>query len=132
MKNKELTPVVMIEDDYRILKRYAGTAFEPDVLSLARELERADIVQKSAFPAHAIRLYSQISLVELKTKKQVEFEIVLPDDADMKQKKVSVLAPIAIAILGFRQGEEVICKLPGGTRRFLIEQVLNEPLAITA
>lgn len=132
MKKKELTPVVMIEDDYRILKRYAGTAFEPDVLSLARELERADIVHKSAFPAHAIRLYSQVTLVEIKTKKQLEFELVLPDDADMKQKKVSALAPIAIAIIGFRQGDEVICKLPGGKRHFRIEQVLNQPMAITA
>lgn len=132
MKKKELTPVVMIEDDYRILKRYAGTAFEADVLSLARELERADIVQKSAFPANAIRLFSQVSLVELKTKKRLDFELVLPDDADMKQKKVSAIAPICVAILGFRQGEEVVCKLPGGTRSFLIEQVLNQPMAITA
>ena len=126
MKYKELNPVIMIEEDYRALKRYAGTSFKEDVLSLARELDRAIIVRKDAFPSHAIRLHSTVSLQETNTNKRVSFAIVLPDEADISARKISALTPLAVAIIGFRQGEEVTCKLPGGTRHFRIEQVQNK------
>ena len=125
MKNKELNPVIMIEDDYRALKHYAGTSYKDDVLSLARELDRAIIVRKDAFPTHAIRLHSRVSLEETTTKKRISFAIVLPGEADIKEHKISALTPLAIAIIGFREGEEVTCKLPGGTRHFRIDEVQN-------
>jgi regulator of nucleoside diphosphate kinase len=126
---KSLNPVIMIEDDYRALKRYAGSDYKDGELTLARELERADIVHRTAFPAKAIRLHSQVTLVEKSSKKRLSFAIVLPDDADIKQQKISALAPVAVAIIGFRQGEEVKCKLPGGTRHFIIEEVTNQHAA---
>lgn len=129
MNKKALNPVIMVEDDYRALKPFAGTAYRKNVLSLARELERADIVRRAAFPQNAIRLYTQVSLVEKATKKRVSFTIVLPAEADIKQQKISALAPVAVAVIGFRQGEEVTCKLPGGTRRFRIEEVINNTAA---
>ena len=95
MKSKQLNPVIMIEDDYRALKRFAGTSYQNKVL--ARELERADIVHKDAFPKNDIRLYTQVSLVEKATKKRISFAIVLPGEADIKQQKISALAAVAVA-----------------------------------
>jgi regulator of nucleoside diphosphate kinase len=118
----------MTEEDYRALKRYAGAASKDSALTLANELERADIVRKAAFPANAIRLYTQVSLVEQRTKKRINFAIVLPEEADIRQQKISALAPVAVAVIGFRQGEEVSCKLPGGTRHFRIDEVINNPV----
>lgn len=129
MSKKELNPVLMIESDYRALKPFAGNTYKDNELSLARELERAIIVHKDAFPKHAIRLNSQVSLVEKKTKKKISFTIVLPKHANIKEQKISALAPVAVAIIGFRKGEEVRCKLPGGTRHFRIEEVINKPAA---
>lgn len=128
-KQKNLNPVIMIEDDYRALKRYAAGTYKDDELSLARELERADIVHRNAFPSDAVRLYTQVALVEKSSKKRISFAIVLPDQADITQQKISALAPVAVAIIGFRQGEEVTCKLPGGTRCFRIEEVINSHAA---
>jgi regulator of nucleoside diphosphate kinase len=127
MTNKELNTVIMIEDDYRALKRFAAPDYQQDVLSLARELDRAIIVRKEAFPKHAIRLQSKVSLVETSTEKRYLFTIVLPDEADINSKKISVLAPIAVGVIGYRQGEEATLKLPGGTRHFRIEEVHNCP-----
>lgn len=129
MKKKELNPVLMIEDDYRALKPFAGNTYRDTELSLARELERAIIVHKDAFPKHAIRLNSQVTLIEKKTKKAVSFTIVLPKAANIKERRISALAPVAVAIIGFRKGEEVTCKLPGGTKHFRIEEVVNRPAA---
>ena len=119
----------MIEDDYRMLKRHALALPKARQRSLARGLERADIVRKASFPANVIRLYTKVSLVEKKTKKRISFTIVLPQEADKNQKKLSALTSIAVALIGFRQGEEVKCKLPGGYRRFLIDEVENNPAA---
>jgi regulator of nucleoside diphosphate kinase len=129
MSRSKLKPVVMIEDDYRKLKQYAGTLSKGAPQSLAHELERAEIVLKSSFPSNAIRLYSQVALIERRSKKRISFVIVLPEEADIKQQKISALAPVAVAVIGFRQGEEVACKLPGGTRRFLIDEVVNDSAA---
>ena len=129
MKKNKLKPVIMIEDDYRLLKRYVSASTKDNELSLAHELERADIVRRAVFPKNAIRLYTQVSLVEHRTKKRVTFAIVPPEEADIRQQKISALAPVAIAVIGFRQGDEVTCKLPGGTRRFRIEEVINNPAA---
>lgn len=129
MKKPELNPVIMTEDDYRALKRFAGGSYQNDVLSLARELDRAIIVKKEAFPQHAIRLHSSVSLVDKATNKRLHFAIVLPEEADMTNQKISALAPVAVAIIGYRQGEEVTCNLPGGTKQFLIEEVVNIPAA---
>ena len=43
--------------------------------------------------------------------------------------KVSVLAPIGTALLGYRAGETVEWEVPGGVRRLKIEQVLYQPEA---
>jgi len=129
MSKKELNPVLMIEADYRALKPFAGSAYRDNELSLARELERAIIVHKDAFPKHAIRLNSQVTLLEKKTKKKVSFTIVLPKLADIKARMISALSPVAVAIIGYRKGEEVSCKLPGGTKLFRIEEVVNIPAA---
>jgi regulator of nucleoside diphosphate kinase len=129
MKHTELHPVLMIEDDYRALKRYAGDTYNKDVMSLARELDRAIIVHRDAFPDHAIRLNSEVSLVEKKTKKKLRFTIVLPGQASIAEQKISALAPVAVAVIGFRKGEEISCELPGGTKQFIIEEVVNRPAA---
>jgi regulator of nucleoside diphosphate kinase len=125
MSKKELNPVLMIEADYRALKPFAGNTYKDSELSLARELERAIIVHKDAFPKHAIRLNSQVTLLEKKSKKTVSFTIVLPKSVNIRERKISALSPVAVAIIGFRKGEEVRCKLPGGTKHFRIEEVIN-------
>lgn len=129
MTNEKLLPVVMIDDDYKLLKRFAGTEIAANELSLARELDRAQIVADSDFPKDVIRLNSRVELIDLGTNKRLEFELVLPNEADMKQKRFSALSPMGIAIIGFRQGDKIKSKLPGGERNFLIEKVHNKPFA---
>jgi regulator of nucleoside diphosphate kinase len=48
---------------------------------------------------------------------------VLPDAADIKQGKWSILSPLGVALIGFQQGMTITWKMPGGIRRFLIAKV---------
>jgi len=55
--------------------------------------------------------------------------LVLPGEADSSQGKISVLAPIGTALLGYRVGDTVEWRVPGGLRRFRIDAVLHQPEA---
>ena len=128
MNIKELNPVIITEEDYKLLKPYVDKL--PDrneEMSLAHELKRAVIVTKDAFPKHCIKLNSRVSILDLDTQKVLEFTIVMPEHADIKQNKISVITPMGAALIGFRKSEEVRWKVPAGLKRFRILDVVNNP-----
>ncbi|HOG24153.1 MAG TPA: GreA/GreB family elongation factor, partial [Candidatus Omnitrophota bacterium] len=45
------------------------------------------------------------------------------------KNRISILAPIGMALLGYRVGDIVEWKVPAGTRRLKIEEVLYQPEA---
>ena len=52
--------------------------------------------------------------------------IVTPDKANIKEKKISIMAPIGTALIGFRQGQKVKWKVPSGHKIFTILNVVND------
>jgi regulator of nucleoside diphosphate kinase len=54
---------------------------------------------------------------------------VFPSDADIEANKISILAPIGTAILGYRAGDLVEWPVPAGMKRLRIEAVLYQPEA---
>lgn len=128
MHIKELNPVIITEEDYKLLKPYVDKL--PDrneEMSLAHELKRAVIVTKDAFPKHCVKLNSRVSILDLDTQKVLEFTIVMPEHADIKQNKISIITPMGAALIGFRKSEEVRWKVPAGLKRFRILDVVNNP-----
>ena len=126
MEHKIQNPVVVREDDYSLLKPYVERM--PDKsnkMSLAYELGRAVIVKKDAFPAHAVRINSRVAVLDLDTDRVLEFTLVMPEYADMRSNKVSILTPMGAALIGFRKAEEVEWKVPAGLKRFRILEVIN-------
>jgi len=121
--NKE-NPVIITEEDFNLLKPYFSKQDNTeDEMSLSAELSRAVIIKADAFPPHAIRLNSKVWIEDVDTGKTMELIIVLPQHADIKQKKISVLTPIAAALIGFRKGEITKWKVPAGLKRFKITDV---------
>jgi len=57
------------------------------------------------------------------------YTIVFPVDADIEKKRISVLAPVGTALIGYRAGDIIEWATPGGTRRLQIEKVLFQPEA---
>lgn len=128
MKIKKTNPVVLTVEDYNLLKPYVDKMPDRDEeMSLAHELKRAEIVTRELFPKHCIKLNSRVSVMDLDTQKILDFTIVLPEYADIKQNKISVLTPMGAALIGFRKSEEVKWKVPAGLKRFRILNVVNKP-----
>ncbi|WP_276134789.1 GreA/GreB family elongation factor [Polluticoccus soli] len=126
MTANDQNPVIMTEEDFQLLKPYISQLPEQNSdMTLTHELSRAVIVSKDAFPPHTVRLNSKVSVLDLGTDRVMEFTIVMPAHADMRQNKISVLTPMGTALIGFRKAEEVQWKVPAGLKRFRILDVVN-------
>ena len=97
---------------------------------LAQELDRAEIVQSGDIPADIVTMHSHVLVRNLDTGRESTYTLVFPSDADIAQGKISILAPIATALLGYREGEEIEWPTPGGRRRLSVVKVLYQPEAV--
>ncbi|HEU5364590.1 MAG TPA: GreA/GreB family elongation factor [Hanamia sp.] len=127
-------PVILLKNDFEILNGYVKNLQGMQVNEkenfgkLYQELKKAQIRDAADFPDDIVRLNSTVVIKDLKTKRDMTITIVLPQKADIKQRKVSVLAPIGTALIGFRKGQTVSWQVPSGKKDFKIMEVSNELL----
>lgn len=124
MNLQERKPIVILEDDYNLLKQYIGPVQHD--MSLSAELKRATVVSREDFPKYTVRLNSKVMILELMTGKVKEFTIVMPAHADINNNKVSILTPMGAALIGYRKGDEVEWRVPARLTRFRILDVVNK------
>lgn len=111
----------------RRLLRYPGTSAGVRETSLLEgELNKARVVDDHQVGREIVRLNSLVTIQDEKTGKVSVFQIVLPQHADLKSRKVSALAPMGIALLGFKEGDSFDWEMPGGMKRIRIVSVENE------
>ena len=125
--NAEKNPVLLCEEDFRLLKQLVGISLVNDneEMTLAYELSRAIVVKDNALPPHTVRLNSQVRVQDMASKKNTDLTIVMPSHADIKQKKISILTPMAAALIGFRKGDEIEWKMPSGMKKYKVLEVIN-------
>ncbi|MEN2400942.1 GreA/GreB family elongation factor [Flavobacterium sp. MC2016-06] len=115
--------------DYKLLRelilksKNETNAKEANLLS--QELDRAVISKTDILDHSIIRINSHITIEDVKAKKQMKIQIVLPSFADVKEGKISILAPLSVAIIGFKENDEVDWELPAGIKTLKIIAVSN-------
>lgn len=97
--------------------------------ALQSELERAEVVPPNEIPSDVITMYSRAALLDLDTNENMEFTLVFPHEADIDTGKISILAPLGTAMLGYRVGDEFEWAVPNGTRRLKVTDVVFQPEA---
>ncbi len=95
--------------------------------ALAGELRRARVVPRSQIPRDVVTMNSTVRLRDLESDEEETYTLVYPEDADIEADRLSVLAPIGTALLGYRAGDVVEWPVPAGVRRFRVEKVLYQP-----
>ena len=96
---------------------------------LENELNRAQIVASDDLPPDVITMNSRAELLDLESGERVEFTLVLPADANINDGKISVLAPLGTAMLGYRVGDEFEWPVPYGMRQLKVMKVHFQPEA---
>ena len=99
------------------------------IAKLQEELDHAKVVASSDIPKDVITMNSKVCLVDQRTEKEEMYTLVFPQDADISQGKISVLAPIGTAMLGYRVGEVFQWKVPAGDRTLKVKNILYQPEA---
>jgi transcription elongation factor GreA len=64
-----------------------------------------------------------VTLFNLDSEDSIRYQIVGEDEADVPAGKISVISPIARAIMGKREGEEVVVKVPAGELNYEVEKI---------
>ncbi|GIK37384.1 MAG: RNA polymerase-binding protein Rnk [Chloroflexota bacterium] len=100
-----------------------------DLTELAVELARAQVVPSAQVPAEVITMNSTICLEDLESGEEMTYTLVFPNEADIDQGKISVLAPIGTAMVGYRVGDILEWPVPGGISRLQVKQILYQPEA---
>ena len=102
-------------------------AREDDLKALEGELRRARIVPQSRMPEDVITLNSVVRLYDVDSGETETYTLVLPADADLSLGRISVLAPIGTAVLGYREGDVIEWPVPAGLRRIEVVEVVHQP-----
>ena len=97
--------------------------------SLQNELDRAHVVDSTAIPHNVVTMNSRVRLKDMETGEEKIYTLVFPSDADIARNRISILAPIGTAILGYRGGDTVDWLVPAGKRKFRIQEILYQPEA---
>lgn len=101
------------EPDYAVL--HTLTRHHP----LSDELDRAIVVPSEKMPPDIVSLNSRVTYIDESNGVSRNIELVLPEEANMEQGKVSVLAPVGTALLGLKAGQSIEWPFPNGMPRRL-------------
>ncbi len=96
--------------------------------ALDQVLQNAEVLPRGRVPRTLIRLNSVVRLRDLASEAVETYRLVLPEHSEISRRLLSVLTPVGMALLGHRKGQEIEAKVPGGARRFKIEDVWQHPI----
>ena len=109
--------------------RAFGSEHEIYLEKLEGELNRGKVVKSKEIPKDVITMNSKVRLKDLATREEMIYSLVFPDSADPDQNKISILAPIGTALLGYKVGDVIEWKVPAGLRKLKVLEVLYQPEA---
>ena len=122
------TPILTITD-YNMLRELTKKAKDSsnirEIALLTQELDRAIINKEDILDETIIRINSHVVIEDVKTQKQMSIQIVMPSQSNLKEGKISILAPLCVAVIGFKENDEVEWQLPSGIKTLKVIAVNN-------
>jgi regulator of nucleoside diphosphate kinase len=114
----------------RISRIKNGNAYSVnDIQRLVGELNRAKQADPGQIPADVITMHSIVKIKYISNDKTFTMQLVYPEEANIQENKISIFAPIAMALLGYKKGDIVNWPTPGGKIKIKIEDILYQPEA---
>lgn len=96
---------------------------ENRISELSKKINNAQIVDPNSVSKDRVGFGCNVVLYDLDKDESVEYMIVGEDESDPNSGKISIKSPIAQALLGKEEGDEVVVKVPAGNRNFEIEEI---------
>ncbi|ADY53519.1 GreA/GreB family elongation factor [Pseudopedobacter saltans DSM 12145] len=125
----ETLQLIISKKDFDILKEHlklSTNLSDFNKQKLEKELNEAKVLADAELPGDVVRLESVVKIESVDNNKTFTFQLVMPQEANMKKQKLSVFAPIGIALLGYQTGTIVEWEMPDGVKKFKIIDVKND------
>lgn len=96
---------------------------------LEKELYRAVLVEPEDIPQDVITMNSRVSITDTETGEQMVYTLVFPSGANITDNKLSIMAPLGMALLGYRKGNIVKWTVPSGVKKLRVDDIIYQPEA---
>jgi regulator of nucleoside diphosphate kinase len=130
----DMPPIQMTTWDYRRLSavvdafRLRGREHQIDLL--ARELDRAELIEPAAVPRDVVTMHSCVKFIDEDTEEVRTVTLVYPGEEDSRQGRIAVVTPVGSALIGLRAGATMAWRtLDGRTKRLSVLEVRHQPEA---
>lgn len=117
--------IYVTEIDRERLQALMAFAQDAPLADLEHEIERAIIVEPQQVSGDVVTMNSRVVLRVDDDREEVA--LVYPQDADERDRKLSVMSELGTAILGFQEGDAVDWMVADRTRSIRIEKVVYQP-----
>lgn len=96
---------------------------EGRILELKDKVSRAEIIDCSKVDCGRAVFGAIVALLDLETDKEVTYQLLGPDELDVKNGRISILSPLGKSLIGKTIGDEVVVQTPGGQRQFEVVNI---------
>jgi len=97
---------------------------EGRIQEIEGKLSLAQVIDVKAIePSGKVIFGTTVTIIHMENDSEVTYKIVGDDEADVKQKKISVNSPIARALIGKEEGDVVVVNTPSGSVEYEIDSV---------
>ena len=101
----------------------AQAHLEDKINKLKLAISEAKIIDTSRLSSDTVQILSKVEMTNLTTKAKMSYTIVSENEANLREGKISIMAPIAQGLLGKKVGDEVEIKIPRGTITLRIDNI---------
>lgn len=109
--------------------RLSPKANQANLDLLEKELYRGVLVDPQDIPHDVITMNSKVSITDTDSGEKMTYTLVFPSAANIAENKLSVLAPLGMALLGYRVGDIIEWPVPSGIRKLKVDEIIYQPEA---
>lgn len=123
----ETTQISLSKGVYGLLKdhiRSNNKLLPRNKTQLEQELKNAKILPAKTIPEQVVGINTNVQIRDVETAEELNFELVAPAEAKIKNNKISILSAIGLALVGYETGDEVTWEFPEGLKTYKIEKVM--------
>ncbi len=102
---------------------------EGRIIELKDKLARAEVIDCSRVNTERVIFGAIVELLDMDTDEEMTYQLLGPEEADVKNGSISVLSPLGKSMIGKEIGDEVLAKTPGGTREFEVIDIRQSQFA---
>ncbi len=99
---------------------------EGRILELQAKIAKAHVIDPSKLKLNKSAFGAKVRVYDLNTDEEKTFTLVGPDEADIKNNRISVTSPVGKALIGKEVGDEVVIKTPAKTIEYEVLEIRFE------